>query len=107
MPVHSPGEACGRQMHALLSPHHEGADNCVLRELPNRRAAACGLEKSEGSNPRIFEDAQRAGVEAADGDRGKGVLQRVGWISAVEIQLLAQRTASSLKLLLQMEAEGE
>ena len=62
----------------------QGADDRVLRGLPDRGAAACGLEESEGSDSRVSEDAQRAGVEAADGDGREGFLQRAGRIGAVE-----------------------
>ncbi len=31
-----------RQVHALLPPHHEGADHRVLRDLPDRRARSSG-----------------------------------------------------------------
>ena len=56
MPLHPSREEGRGQMHALLSPHHQGTDNCVLRKLPDRRAATCGLEESEGSHSRIPED---------------------------------------------------
>ena len=40
MPLHSSGEEGRRQMHTLLSPHHQGTDNCMLRKLSDRRAPA-------------------------------------------------------------------
>src|ERR1035441_1621016 len=82
--VYPSGEACGRQVHALLSPDYQGTDNGVLRNLPDRGTPACGLEESERSDSRVSEDTQRAGAEAADGNRREGLLQRPRWIGAVE-----------------------
>ena len=49
LPLHRPADAHGRQVHALLSPHHEGPDHRVLRGVPDRRAAARRPEEPEGS----------------------------------------------------------
>ena len=37
------------EMHALLSPHHQGPHHGLLRSLPHRRAPTGGSEESEGS----------------------------------------------------------
>ena len=39
LPLHRPADAHRRQVHALLPPHHEGADDGVLRDLPDRAPA--------------------------------------------------------------------
>ncbi len=38
VPLHRPAHPHGRQVHALLSPHHQGPDDGVLRGVPDRRA---------------------------------------------------------------------
>ena len=39
MPIHSSGQGSRGQVHALLPPHHQGADNRMLRDLPHGREA--------------------------------------------------------------------
>ena len=46
-------EADGRQVHALLPPHHPGTDDRLLRELPDRRAPAGRFQESQGPDSRI------------------------------------------------------
>ena len=84
-----------------IHPEKKVADKCTLcyhritkglttaccERLPDGRAAAGGLEESQGSDSRVSEDPQRAGIEAADGDRRKGLLQRAGWVGAVTCNL--------------------
>ena len=84
-----------------IHPEKKVADKCTLcyhritkglttaccGELPDRRAPAGGSEESEGSDSRVPEDAQRAGVEAANGNGRKGLLQRAGWVGAVMCNL--------------------
>jgi len=40
-------EGSGGQVHTLLSPHHEGSNDGMLRSLSDRGAATGGLEESE------------------------------------------------------------
>src|SRR3569833_140736 len=83
MPLYPSRDKDSRQVHAVLSPHHEGTDDSVLRELPNGGATTGGSQESKRSDSRVPEDSPGAGAEAADGDRGEGLLQRAGWVSAV------------------------
>ena len=53
MPLHSSQDKYRREMHALLSPHHQGAHDCVLRSLPDGSTATGGLEESQRSDPRV------------------------------------------------------
>jgi tetrathionate reductase subunit B len=68
-----------------IHPQKEVADKCTLcyhritKGLTTACCEACptgarqlGPEESERSDSRVSEDAQRAGVEAADGNRRKG-----------------------------------
>ena len=71
LPLPPSDQANGREMHALLSPDHQGTDHRVLRSLSHRRAAACGSEESQGSDSRVLEDPQRAGSETPYGHGAK------------------------------------
>src|SRR5205814_2133767 len=88
LPVSSPREESRGQVHALLPQDYEGPHDRLLRSLPDRRTPARGLEESQGPDSCISQNTQRAGVEAADGHRRQGLLQRFGWFGAVR-QLLA------------------
>ena len=76
LPLHRPADAHRGQVHALLPPHHQGPDHGVLRDLPDRGAAARRPQEPRGPDPRVPAHAQGAGAEAADGDRLQGLLQR-------------------------------
>ena len=90
MPLHQPKDQHRRQVHALLSPHHQGTDDGLLRSLSHRRASARRSQESEGSDSRVPAHAQRAGPEATDGHRRKGLLQRSGRFGAVRRPLEGQ-----------------
>ena len=51
MPLHQSGNEHRRQVHAVLSPHHQGTDDSVLRGLSDGRAPACRPEESQRSDP--------------------------------------------------------
>ena len=57
LPLSQPQDQYGRQMHAVLPPHHEGPDHRVLRSLSHAGARAGRSEESQGSDPRIPENA--------------------------------------------------
>jgi len=84
LPLHSSHQGGGGQVHALLPPDYQGADDRLLRGLPDRRASTGRSEGSKRPDPRVPEDAQRAGVEAADGHRREALLQRPGRLGAVK-----------------------
>ena len=81
-----------------IHPEKKVADKCTLcyhritkglttaccESLPHRRAATGRPEESQRSDSRVPEDPPRAGAEAADGHRRKGLLQRAGWFGAVK-----------------------
>ena len=48
VPIHQSQDKYSGEMLALLSPHHQGPDDRMLRGLPNRRASARRPEESEG-----------------------------------------------------------
>jgi Fe-S-cluster-containing dehydrogenase component len=48
-----PEQEHGRQVHAVLPPHHPGAHHGLLRKLSRRRAPTGRLQESERSGPRI------------------------------------------------------
>ncbi len=54
--------------------HRQGAHHRLLRGLPHRGAPTGRSEKPQRPDPRVPEDAQRAGAEAADGHRRQGLL---------------------------------
>ncbi len=47
LPLPASHQARGRQMHAVLSPHHQGADHRMLRGLPHGSAAVGRFEESQ------------------------------------------------------------
>ena len=53
LPLHPSADEHGGQVHALLPPDHAGADHGVLRELPDRRAAAGRFQEPEGPGARV------------------------------------------------------
>ena len=76
MPLHPPGKARGAEVHAVLPPHHERSHHGVLRSLPHGLAPTGGPQKSQRSHPRVHEETQRAGAQAADGHRRQSVLRK-------------------------------
>ena len=50
MPLYSSRKEGRGQMHPLLSPHHQGTDDGLLRILPDWRAATRGFEEPERSH---------------------------------------------------------
>src|SRR6202007_2662592 len=51
--------------------------------LPDRRAAAGRSQEPRRPHPRVPQDASSAGLEAADGHRREGFLQRAGRLGAI------------------------
>ena len=84
LPLYSSREEGRGQVHTLLSPDHEGSNDSVLRELSNRCATTRRSERSEGSHPRVSEDARCSSTQATDGHGSEGFLQRPGWFRSVE-----------------------
>src|SRR5262245_30352568 len=67
-----------RQMHAVLSPADEGDGHGMCRGVPDWCASDRRFEEHERPRPRLSADPKEPGAEAADGDRGEGLLQRSG-----------------------------
>ena len=81
-----------------IHPKKQTADKCTLcyhritkglttaccESCPTGARQLADLKNPERSDPRIPEDTQRAGAEAAHGHRRQGLLQRSGRIGAVK-----------------------
>ena len=76
LPLHRSAHSHGRQMQLVLSPHHEGAHDGVLRSVSDRRAPTRRSEEPARPGPRVPAHTQGPRPQTADGDRREGVLQR-------------------------------
>ncbi len=79
----NPADRDGQQVHALLSPHHQGPDHRVLRSCPTGARQLADLKNPKDPIHEFLQHPQRAGSEAADGHALEVLLLRPGWLGAI------------------------
>ena len=76
LPLHRSADAHRRQVHALLSPHHEGPDHGVREVCPTGARQLVDLKNPKDPVHEFIRDAQDPRAQATHGDRCEGLLQR-------------------------------